>query len=265
MKADAQEELRAQDRDARALAQREYTRPLVLEAGAGTGKTATLVARIVTWCLDGGWQRAAAELAAAPGEPSDERVAARVLEGVVAITFTEAAAAEMAERVEGALREIANGGEPLAFTELEGLDPALRAARAGALRLSIDRLTVQTIHAWCRALLRAHPLEAGLHPAFEVDPDTSVHRRLVREVLDEVLREAYGEPGDEATLELAAKGFGPGELEDALLALVEMPVCRLSHTVVCENNAHLGSVEMPGVAPCALPHCNFACRVGEGG
>ena len=42
-----------------------FDRPLVLEAGAGTGKTATLVARIVAWCLGPGWRRAAAELARA--------------------------------------------------------------------------------------------------------------------------------------------------------------------------------------------------------
>ena len=56
-KADA---LREADRQARIFAQREFVRPVVLEAGAGTGKTATLVARIVTWCIGPGWERARA-------------------------------------------------------------------------------------------------------------------------------------------------------------------------------------------------------------
>ena len=55
---------RAADADARLRAQNSFARPLVLEAGAGTGKTATLVARIVAWCVGPGWRRAAAEVAA---------------------------------------------------------------------------------------------------------------------------------------------------------------------------------------------------------
>ena len=69
-------------------------------------KTATLVARILSWCLGPGWERAADALGAAspeapvaPDAVAPEQIAARVLEGVVAITFTEAAASEMAERV----------------------------------------------------------------------------------------------------------------------------------------------------------------------
>ena len=41
-------ELLTADHDARAIAQTEFVRPLVLEAGAGTGKTAALVARVIT-------------------------------------------------------------------------------------------------------------------------------------------------------------------------------------------------------------------------
>ena len=74
-------------------------------------KTATLVARMLAWLLGQGWeetQRRAEE----GGEPlEDERIAARVLEGVVAITFTEAAAAEMALRLGRRLAELARHGE----------------------------------------------------------------------------------------------------------------------------------------------------------
>ena len=95
MSADRIATLRAEDARARLLAQSEFERPLVLVAGAGTGKTSTLVARVVAWCLGPGWQRV---LAAKP-DAEPEQVAVRVLRRVVAITFTEAAAAEMAERV----------------------------------------------------------------------------------------------------------------------------------------------------------------------
>jgi ATP-dependent helicase/nuclease subunit A len=214
------EALREADREARLFAQREFVRPVVLEAGAGTGKTATLVARIVTWCVGPGWERARSALP----EATLDRVATCVLDGVVAITFTEAAASEMAERVEGALAEVAAGRVPRTIGELDAVPGSERAERADSLRNAIDRLVVQTIHAWCRSLLLAHPIEARLHPNFEVDPDGSVRKLLMREVLDEALREAYGDPGDPTTLELAGRGVGPGELEELLLALVESGV-----------------------------------------
>ena len=43
---------------------------------------------------------------------------------------------------------------------------------------------VRTIHAFCRRLLARFPLEAELHPAFEVDADERVRDELVREVVE---------------------------------------------------------------------------------
>ena len=82
------------DAEARRLAQREFERPLVLEAGAGTGKTAVLVARIVAWCLGPGWERARQRASAGVAAPDHAALASDTLRRVVAITFTEAAAAE---------------------------------------------------------------------------------------------------------------------------------------------------------------------------
>ena len=88
---------RPADFEARLAAQTEFGKPFALEAGAGTGKTAALVARIVAWCVGPGWEEAARD------GGDGERVPARVLDGVVAITFSEAAAAEMAARTAEAL------------------------------------------------------------------------------------------------------------------------------------------------------------------
>ena len=48
---------RTGDGAARRRAVLEFSRPLLLSAGAGTGKTATLVARICHWVLGPGWER----------------------------------------------------------------------------------------------------------------------------------------------------------------------------------------------------------------
>ena len=53
-------ELVRQDAEARRRARTEFERPLVLVAGAGTGKTTALVTRVLAWCLGPGWERSAA-------------------------------------------------------------------------------------------------------------------------------------------------------------------------------------------------------------
>ena len=87
----AERELLARDEAGRRAAQTEFESPLLLEAGAGTGKTTTLIHRILAWSLGSGWLSAAAEMAQetdADQAPTD-RIAGRVLEGIVAVTFTE--------------------------------------------------------------------------------------------------------------------------------------------------------------------------------
>ena len=104
---------------------------VVVTAGAGSGKTRTLV------------QRYLAALEEGIG-----------LRQILAITFTEKAAREMRNRIRDSVRSRAHGGAREGFwRELEaGMD----AARIG------------TIHSLCAELLRAHPSAAAIDPEFEV-------------------------------------------------------------------------------------------------
>jgi len=110
-------------------------RDIFLEAGAGTGKTRVLVDR---YCdavdLDG-------------VEP----------ERILAFTFTEKAAAEMRRRVRVELMRRAR-----AAGDGERRSRLTRAARAG------EGAPITTIHGFCRRLLGAHPVAAGLDPRFRV-------------------------------------------------------------------------------------------------
>ncbi|HEX3130311.1 MAG TPA: UvrD-helicase domain-containing protein [Thermoanaerobaculia bacterium] len=219
--------LREADREARREAQRRFDRPLVLEAGAGTGKTTTLIGRLLAWTLGVGWERKEEILAKRAAEmgrpaPGPDRVAAAVLGGVVAITFTEAAAAEMASRAARELGALARGDEPPAWLDPAVLPPAEeRARRARALAATLDHLAIRTIHAFCRGLLADHPLEARLHPDLQVDADGLLLEGVVQESVESSLREGYGDPGDPHLLALAARGFGPREVAEALIALVQ--------------------------------------------
>lgn len=243
------------DEEARRLAQTEFERPVVLEAGAGTGKTTTLVARVLAWCLGPGWERAEAaveqenrELGTTRRKPEgdtevgtafgsgggrdedDERVAVRVLRGVVALTFTEAAAAEMAARVGRELSRLAAGEPPPAWLRLESGDRPLLASelwrlRARALVSALDHLTLTTIHAWCLGLLSTYPLEANLHPRLTVDADGRRVDEVVAETVETALGRAYSSDpetsqAEDVFLDLAARGQGPGEIAEALKTLL---------------------------------------------
>lgn len=222
--------LRQRDHAARRAAQTRFDAPLVLQAGAGTGKTTTLIGRLLVWSLGAGWdrtvQRFAERAAANPlgrrEEPVPDRIAAEVLGRVVAITFTEAAAAEMAGRTGRELARLAAGGEVPGWLDASLLPPLpARAVRAQALLGTLDHLAVRTIHAFCRGLLADYPLEAGVHPDLVIDAEGWRVEQIVRDTVEDALREGYGDPGDPHLLALASRGFGPQEVVEALLDLVE--------------------------------------------
>lgn len=223
--------LRNLDELARRATRRQFTRPLVLEAGAGTGKTAALVGRVLVWCLGPGWERSRAALAEEGASPLREAIAARVLERVTAITFTERAAAEMADRIAAALTQLQRGEAPVGLELAElGSGELERGARAAALLGCLDRLAVSTIHGYCHRLLASHPLEAGLHPSFRVDADGRALRAAAQELLAERMGALYGAPADPDALLLAARGaVGPAEVAAALetLAAARVPVVEL--------------------------------------
>jgi ATP-dependent exoDNAse (exonuclease V) beta subunit len=134
---------RLPDQAQRDAAVAERARNVVIDAGAGTGKTTILVDRLVEMV---------APRAAAPAVP---------IERVAAITFTRKAAGELRLRIrERLLRELAEagGGAPR-----EG---ALREALAG-----LDTAYVGTIHAFADRLLRLRPVEAQLSPSYDVVDD----------------------------------------------------------------------------------------------
>ncbi len=117
---------------------------MFVEAGAGSGKTKSLVDRIVA-------------LVTVAGVPMRE---------IVAVTFTEKAASELRDRVRRELERVAVTGavpEPRA-----GGDTSVRAAAALD---DLDGAAVSTLHAFAQRLLTEHPIEAGLPPRIEVLDD----------------------------------------------------------------------------------------------
>ncbi len=210
------------DRRARESAVATFDRHMILEAGAGTGKTSVLVDRVVAWSLGPGYDAAAG----ASDDAEDAPRAARVFEGIAALTFSEAAAAEMESRIAAALRDVvASRGRtrPGFPVGLGSRDRARAAERAARLLDHCDRLQVSTIHSFCRRLLVAFPFEAGVAPGFQIDAAGRVAQRIAREVLDAWLSRPNAGALDDLGA-LVATGCGPAEIEALLQALLLGPL-----------------------------------------
>ncbi len=119
------------DDPARTRAQSETGSSFLVEASAGTGKTTTLVSRMLTLVLERNVQ----------------------LRKIAAMTFTEKAAGEMKTKLRQELEKEAAAGT----------GAALRARQA---ILELESAEVSTIHSFCARLLRERPVEAGADPDF---------------------------------------------------------------------------------------------------
>ena len=149
-------------------------------ASAGSGKTKVLTDRVLNLLLAG----------VAP-------------QRILCLTFTKAAAAEMAQRINGELGRWAIADE----AELESkLAPLIRgaidAAQLGRARrlfaqvLDVpDGMKIMTIHAFCQSVLRRFPIEAEVVPHFAV-MDERDSSELLEAVQHEMMVRAQTEDGN---------------------------------------------------------------------
>ncbi len=176
----------------------------LLTAPAGSGKTRSLVGRIVTLLSFG-------------ARPSD----------IAAITFTEKAAAEMKERLFRTLsdpalcKSTAKEVFELSPEDLAGqpaAGPALTLEEIfGSLVREPGSLKIGTIHSFLLDLLRSYPLEAGLPADFEILPETGLLLRR-DEAVEEVLRLLEGGARSDECDMLYRAGYDIRKLR-ALIAL----------------------------------------------
>jgi ATP-dependent helicase/nuclease subunit A len=130
---------------------------VLLEAGAGTGKTGVMVDRYCRLVCDSGLSP----------------------DAVLAFTFTEKAAAELRQRIRAELARRAERGSE----------------RAAAVLAGIGGAWITTIHGFCNRVLAAHPVAAGVDPGFRV-LDAPEAARAAREAFDDALIEFLDADGD---------------------------------------------------------------------
>ncbi len=157
---------------------------VLVVAGAGTGKTFTVVQRALSLLLEEGAS----------------------LEHILMVTFTEAAAAEMRQRIRRSLLDVQRNQPDSAHL-----------ARQLAL---LDTAQISTLHSFCLALVRQHFQELALDPQMIV-LDEAQTRPLTEQTLEALFAAAYAEeagPAAAQTRDLVRR-YGGGS-EERIRALV---------------------------------------------
>ncbi|MBS7543394.1 double-strand break repair helicase AddA [Ancylobacter oerskovii] len=179
-----------------------------VSANAGAGKTHVLARRVIRLLLRG----------VPPGR-------------ILCLTYTKAAAANMANRVLAILRDWAvmdDASLDRAILASDGGDPAPLRARARSLfALALETpggLKIQTIHAFCGHLLRAFPFEAGVPAGFRSLEDAQ-RLELLALVRARIVHEAAGAPDTPLgqALALIIGEVADGGLDELLAALLDAP------------------------------------------
>ena len=133
------------DKASRDVIERNLDVNMLVEAGAGSGKTQSLATRMAAGVLSGQYR----------------------VEHMAAVTFTRKAAAELRGRFQQVLEK-----------RRASEDDPDRRQRAQEALSRLERLFVGTIHSFCAHLLRERPVEAGLAPGFaELDDVGAIESR----------------------------------------------------------------------------------------
>lgn len=158
-------------------------RDILVSAGAGAGKTRVLVSRMVEMILD-----------------KESPLSA---DRFLVMTFTNAAAAEMKERIVDELNE---------RLEKTPDDGYLRRQ----LRM-MKQADISTVHSFCNRLIRRHFNEAGVDPSFRIGEEGELFL-LRQNAMEDVLEEAYGS-GRESFYDLV-EAYAPEKNDSAMERLV---------------------------------------------
>ena len=176
-----------------------------VSANAGSGKTHVLALRVIRLLLEG-------------ADPSR----------ILCLTYTRAAAANMAARVFSNLSRWTSLSDEKLAAEIEELDSWPDAERMKLARQLFARaletpggLKIQTIHAFCEAVLHQFPLEANIAGHFEL-MDARMETALVAEARRQMIARASESSDPELGAAFAAvlQSGGESGLDDLLDAII---------------------------------------------
>ena len=216
-----------------------------VSANAGTGKTYVLVQRILRLLLS--------------GTPAER---------ILCLTFTKAAASEMANRLFkdlAAWATLPNIDLARKLSKLTGKstdEATLRYARrlfARALETP-GGLKVQTIHAFCERVLQRFPLEAGIAPHFSVldaEEATALRRKSIEYILSRAASEPASTEGEALKIVIAHAG------EDRFDEILRYALTDRDRLKAALNAAGREADRLDGYEPDLRALLNVRAGVGE--
>ncbi len=187
-----------------------------LSASAGTGKTQVLTARVLRLLLRG----------ARP-------------ESILCLTFTKAAAAEMANRIGARLASWVRLKDSELAADLlalgESNDPPTRERARQLFAKVLDcpgGLKIQTIHSFAQSLLAAFPAEAGIVPGFQ-PIEGRAEQELVRRTLADLLANAEARRNEQLIMDVQCLSRRLGEAG----AVEYLQICASRHEALAALGA----------------------------
>lgn len=184
------------DLAARLTALTAVDRTLLVEAGAGSGKTSVMAGRVAVLFARG----------VAPKH-------------IAAVTFTEFAASELRLRIEKFTMALANGEVPrdLAQAFPNGV-PEEEKANVYQACQTFDQLTCSTIHGFAQALIKPYPAEAGIDPGANVVDPVEADLAFKERYEDWLKKRLSGDVGDGlvAQIILASESAGLKLVEEVV-------------------------------------------------
>ncbi|NLZ80876.1 MAG: UvrD-helicase domain-containing protein, partial [Clostridiales bacterium] len=161
-------------------------RSILVAAAAGSGKTAVLVERIITMITD-------------ENRPVD-------IDRLLIVTFTNAAAAEMRERIGAAIEK-----------KIEEQPDNIHLQKQQTL---IHTAMITTIHSFCLDVIRNHFNEIDLDPSFRIGDEGEL-KLLKSDVLSKLLEDYYEEGSEEFFdfVESYSTGKSDSEIEEMVMKL----------------------------------------------
>lgn len=225
------------DDEARAMALSQLDRSFLVEAGAGSGKTAVMAGRVAMLLASG----------AAAGS-------------IAAVTFTELAAGELLQRVRAFVDALVAGRVPpeMAVALPHGLDQEQRRHLTVAAS-TIDQLTCSTIHGFCQRLIMPYPVEADIDPGAAV-MDSDHARQVLDELGHQWLWSELDAAGDSLLAQLVARDPVAGPV---LVRAIAEQVCRQRGLVVAEAEPLAPLVDAFAACCAALEDFVARCEVHE--
>ena len=161
-------------------------RNILVSAAAGSGKTAVLVERIISRITD-------------ENDPAD-------VDRLLVVTYTEAAAAEMKERIGAAIEK-----------KLEEQPGNVNLEQQSTL---IHNASIMTIHSFCLSVIRDHFHVIGIDPAFRIAEEGELRLLMQPKIKFEIV--VSSEEWEKKTIEAIQKAAYTGEVGDGKIFSYEI-------------------------------------------